>query len=305
MVQDTRRDVWKVLDILNWTSNFLRDKGVPSPRLDAELLLAHVLGVERIQLYVQFERLLSDEERHAYRGLVRRRAGREPVQYILGSQEFWSLTLAVGPGVLIPRSDTEVLVEEALSVLKPLCEASEGTAVSVADVGTGSGAIAVALATELAGLTVWAGDVAAPALACAQRNAQAHGVAERVHILEASGVLPLWEGNQRAPLAAIVSNPPYIPEPQREGLMPEVKVFEPAEALFSGADGMDVIRVIVTEASGEGVLAPDGLLALEVSDGTQAQAVKELLESRGFTGTRIRDDYAGIPRAVVGRLSKG
>ena len=296
-------DPWTVLRILRWTREFFARRGVATPRLDAEVLLASVLGVERIQLYVQYDRPLDPEERERMRVLVRRRGRGEPVQYLVGSQEFWSISFRVRPGVLIPRPDTEVLVEEALAEIRR-DGAQHGAPLRLADVGTGSGCVAVALATELPTAVVYAGDVEDVPLELAAANAAAAGVAERVRVLRAEGLLPLVAAAEE-PLHLVVSNPPYIPTGELPGLMTEVRDFEPVNALVAGPDGLAVIRPLVAAAARPGSLVSGGALALEVAGAAQAETVRHLLEAAGFEAVRVRDDYAGIPRVVVGRRANG
>ncbi len=292
-------EVWTVLSILNWTTDFFAKHGVDSPRLDAELLLARVLEVERIQLYVQYDRPLGGGERDRFRALVKRRAAGEPVQYILGAQEFWSIPLEVTRGVLIPRPDTEIVVEEALACARALAEAEGLGALRIAEVGTGSGAIAIALAKELTDATVWAGDIAAAPLAVAPANAQRAALADRVLVHEACGLTPLWHAANRAPFHLVASNPPYIRTGDYPGLMREVRDWEPREALVAGPEGLDVYRTLIAEAAAPGVLHPTGSIVLEIGDGPQADAVSALLRAAGFRHNRVREDYARRPRVVV------
>ncbi|TNF24101.1 MAG: peptide chain release factor N(5)-glutamine methyltransferase [Deltaproteobacteria bacterium] len=291
-------ETWTVLDILKWTTGFFEKLGIDSPRLTAELLLAHVLGLARIQLYVQFERPLDPIERQTYRELVKRRAAGEPVQYILGDQEFWSLSFVVRPGVLVPRADTEVLVEEAVAIARELA-GREGEGLRIADVGTGSGAIAVALAHELPAAALWADDIADVPLEVAPQNAAAAGVGERVTVLRGAGLTPLLSA--AGPFDVVCSNPPYIRAGDLAGLMREVRDWEPLEALVSGADGLDVLRVLVDEVTRPGALRPDGAVLFEIGDGPQAETVGGWLAARGFTGVRVRKDYGGRPRVVIAR----
>ncbi len=303
--------VWTVLSIIQWTTEFFDKHGVDTPRLDAELLLARVLDVERIQLYVQFQRPLDSRERGRFRTLVKRRARGEPVQYILGQQEFWSIPFEVRAGVLIPRADTEVLVEEALALARTfktdLVAADDapdtGAALPlrIADVGTGSGAIAVALASELPAARVWAGDIADGPLELAPKNAAAAGVHDRVQVTAGPGLAPLWEAAGRAPFHIVASNPPYIRAADYPTLMREVRDWEPREALVAGADGNDVIRHLVSEAARPGRLHPDGALLIEIGDAQQAAQTQALCAAQGLVDTRIRQDLAGRPRVVVAR----
>jgi len=295
----SRSTRWKVLDALNWTVEFFGKAGALSPRLDAELLLAEVLGLQRIELYMQYDRPMTPAERENYRKLVLRRANGEPVQYILGRQGFWSLDLVVGPGVLVPRPDTEVIVEEALVEAKRIAEATGRGALVLGDVGTGSGAIALALATDLPGVTVWAGDMHEAPLGIASRNAAECGLAERVHVVRAD----LLKGLRQLagqPFDLVVSNPPYIRATDMPGLMREVRDWEPSTALVGGGgDGLETIRRLVSQVSDD-TIRPGGALVVEIGDAAQAEALGELLEKVGFVGVRKRSDYGGNVRAVVG-----
>ena len=276
---------WTVLKILQWTADYFAGKEIASARLEAELLLAATLDLDRVGLYVNFERPLDSSELAAFREQVQRRAKGEPVQYILGETEFWSLPFTVSPAVLVPRADTEVLVEEALSRI-------EGP-VHLLDVGTGSGAIAVAMAHEKPEIQVTALDCSEEALHVARGNAERNGVAERVSCL-AGDLAELPPG----PFAMVVSNPPYIPTADCEQLMTEVRDHEPRLALDGGEDGLTAYRQLSSQ-SGE-ILLPGGWLLVEVGVG-QAEDVVALFESAGLAEISSRNDYAGIPRVVAGR----
>lgn len=275
---------WTVLKILEWTADFFRDKGIDSGRRDAELLLGAILRLDRVGLYLQFDRPLEQPELDAYRALVVRRAKREPLQYILGETEFWSLPFSVSPAVLIPRPDTEVLVEEALRL---------APGPRILDVGTGSGVLAVVLAREWPDAEVVALDICPQVLAMAVANARRNGVEGRVRFIEGDLV--------RLPAGAfdlIVSNPPYIPAADLDGLMPEVRDFEPRRALDGGSDGLDPYRALAAQA--ETSLTPNGWLLVEVGI-DQAAAVQQLFSDAGLTEVFCRADYGGIPRVVGGR----
>jgi release factor glutamine methyltransferase len=278
-------EVWTVLKVLQWTAEHLAQKGVDNGRLDAELLLADTLEVDRVGLYLNYDKPLLPEELTRYREQVKRRAGREPLQYILGHCEFWSLPLQVTPAVLIPRPDTEVLVEEALKQAQP--------AAAVLDVGTGSGAIALALASELPVARITGLDQSAAALQVAELNCQALGLQERVELV-VGDLFALPEGEWQL----IVSNPPYIPVDDLPGLMPEVGRFEPALALDGGRDGLDCYRALARQASAR--LTAGGWLLVEVGI-NQAEPVEQLFAEAGLKEIYSRDDYAGIPRVVGGR----
>ena len=280
-----RTECWTVLKILQWTADYFRGKEIGSARLDAELLLSATLKMDRVSLYVNFERPLNADELSSYREKVQRRASREPIQYILAETEFWSLPFNVNPAVLIPRADTEVLVEEALKRMDGCC--------GVLDIGTGSGAIAIALAHEMPEIHVTAIDCSEKALEVARGNARRNGVEDRVAFL-AGDLKSLPPG----PYDVIVSNPPYIPSRDWEQLMPEVRDHEPRLALDGGDDGLEAYRRIAVQAVQ--ILSPDGWLLVEVGI-DQATVVSALFRAAGLTEVLQRDDYAGIPRVVMGR----
>jgi release factor glutamine methyltransferase len=280
-------ETWTILKVLQWTADYLSQKGVENGRRDAELLLCATLDLDRVGLYLNYDRPLTPSELAAFRERVGRRARREPLQHILGRTEFWSLPFFVTPAVLIPRGDTEVLVEEALKRVASHC--------SILDVGTGSGAIAISLAHELSAAAVTAVDISAEALAVAAENARENGVEGHVRFLQADlGTLP------GGPYDLIVANPPYIPAEELAELMPEVRDFEPHLALNGGGDGLDCYRRLLPSAAG--CLKSDGWLLLEVGCG-QAPQVLELLRDNGFAERFAARDLAGIERVVGGRLT--
>ncbi|PNU20164.1 peptide chain release factor N(5)-glutamine methyltransferase [Geothermobacter hydrogeniphilus] len=276
---------WTLLKVLQWTAAHLKSKGVENGRLDAELLLCDLLDLDRVGLYLNFDRPLQQSELAAYRERVRRRAQREPLQHIVGHAGFWTLDLQVGPEALVPRADTEILVEEALKRL-PDSDAA------VLDVGTGSGCIALALAGEKPMLRLTGLDRSGAALQLAARNAESTGLAERIEWLPGD-LRDLPSG----PWRMIVSNPPYIPRADLSALMPEVRDFEPVEALDGGPDGLDAYRALAGQTD---CLADGGWLLVEIGIG-QAEAVRGLFAAAGLDELFVRDDYAGIPRVVGGR----
>ena len=281
----TERDIWTVLKVLNWTKGYLAEKGVENSRLEAEWLLCATTGLDRVGLYVNFEKPLTDAELAAYRALVTRRARREPLQYLLGSQEFYGLDFLVSPAVLIPRHDTEVLVEEALR------RAPAGG--SILDIGVGSGCIAVALAKAIPGADVRGVEKSSSALALAQQNIERHAV--RVTLFEGSLFEPF--AGQRFDL--IVSNPPYIPTADLADLQPEVREYEPVAALDGGADGLDYYRTIIPAAPEH--LTPGGWLLVEIGIG-QAEDVRGMFAAAGFTDIFTAKDPSLIERVVGGKL---
>ena len=279
--------IWTIGRLLQWSEGFFREKGIETPRLDAEVLLAHVLEKPRIYLYVHYDQPLDPEELAAYRGFVRRRAAREPVAYLVGEREFMGLTFAVSPAVLVPQPDTEALVSEARKRLQGK------SGVRIADVGTGSGAIALSLLHALPDLTAAAVDVSAAALKVARENADRFGLTDRVMF---------YEGDLLAPLLgqtfdAVLSNPPYIPQGDIAALPPEVQA-EPRLALDGGADGLDFYRRLVREAVA--FLCPDGFLAVEAGRG-EAAVISELARTNGWIEVEITKDLAGIDRVVTMR----
>ncbi|MCR4424715.1 MAG: peptide chain release factor N(5)-glutamine methyltransferase [Firmicutes bacterium] len=289
-------DRLQVLGVLKLATDYLRSRGIDSARLDAEVLLAEILGMERIRLYVEYDRPLSGRELGAYREAVARRAARVPVAYITGHKEFMSLDFAVDSRVLVPRPDTEILVEAArdeilsMGVSEPM----------IVDLGTGSGAIACSLGKLLPSAHILATDISSDALAVAEANVVRLGLDDRVRLAQGDLFEPLdKEGFSR--VHAVVSNPPYIPEVDMSSLVPEISKHEPAIALLAGPDGLDFFRRMAAEVSP--YLEPGGLIALEVGDG-QANAVAGLLEDAGLVMVRRVCDYAGHFRVVLARTPK-
>ncbi len=288
----SERDVWRIRDLLAWTAEYFERHAIETARLDAEVLLAHSLEEQRLWLYMSLDEAVPEERLAAFRGCVKRRGAHEPVAYIVGEKEFFSLTFEVTPAVLVPRPETELLVQVAVDALRE--EAYRGE-LHIADVGTGSGIVAVTVAGELrepSSLLV-ATDVSEAALDVARRNAERHGVADRIEFRRGSGVEPLEAGEA---YDAIVSNPPYVPTGQLSALSSDIMDHEPIGALDGGRDGLDVIREIVRDAAG--CLVPGGLLALEVGDG-QAAEVANLIEATGeFASRCLHRDFGGIERVV-------
>ena len=279
-----------VTELLKTTTAWFKDRGIDTARLDAELLLSHVLELPRMKLYTSFDRPLVSAELDGYRALVRRRGRREPVAYILGEREFYGRPFAVDPRVLIPRPDTEVLIDEVLARI------DEDAAGVVVDYGTGSGAIALTLAAERPGLKLLAVDVSADALEVARANAEALELADRVGFVRSDGFARVPD-RFRGELLAIVSNPPYIREDERAALMPDVRDHEPGLALFAGNDGLEHYRRIAQAAPW---LQAGGLVAVEVGQG-QSDAVQALFAGAGLTELTVRKDLAGVERVVLGR----
>ena len=280
---------WTVGRLIPWAAEYLGGHGVDSPRLCGELLLAHVLGCSRLDLYLRFEQPLKPEELADFKKLILRRKSREPVDYILGSREFYGLNLLVGPGVLVPRPETEHLVEEALARLKGV------KAPRILDLCTGSGAVALALAHERPDAVVTGCDISPEALTWARRNAHNLALQDRVRWLQGD----LWE-----PVAAgsgffdvITANPPYVTTAEMAELPPEVGRFEPRLALEGGADGLDIVRSIIGGAGAH--LRPLGWLFMELGAGQAAQARRLAQASGAFAEVSLVKDLAGIERVLV------
>ena len=286
-------EVWTIGSILSWTQGYFTEKGIETPRLDTEVLLSHVLGKERIYLYVHFDEPLEKEELAAFRKAVAERARRVPTAYITGRREFMGLDFAVSSATLIPRPDTEILVEAALERLaKMAANANSTRALHFADIGTGTGAIALSVLKYAApDVEAAAVDVSAAALAVARENAEALDLAARVRFHEGDLLAPLED----AAFDAILSNPPYIPDGDIESLAPEVQGYEPLLALKGGADGMDFYARLLLEAPR--VLRAGGFLALEAGIG-QAQKIRALAKEP-WGDVEILPDLAGIERVVV------
>jgi release factor glutamine methyltransferase len=278
---------WTVLRVLQWTTEYFRLKDIEQPRASAEVILAHVLRMERIQLYLNYDRPLIPDELASYRELIRRRATREPTQYITGKQEFWSLEFEVTPDVLIPRPETESLVEEALKLVR-------GSSKCVLDLGTGSGAIAIALAHECPAIQVIATDRSFKALLVARRNASCHHLEERIAFVAAD-----LFGCFRAPggpFDTIISNPPYISEKEFPYLAPEIVRYEPNAALLAGPRGLSLIRRIIEEAPV--YLKPEGSLLMEIGAG-QAEILRtELSQDALIDHFEFIQDYSGVLRVL-------
>jgi len=278
----TAADIWTTLKVLDWTKEYLASRGVENARLEAEWLLCAATGLDRVGLYLNFERPLNDEELAAYRLMVARRGRREPLQHILGTQEFCGLEFEVTPEVLIPRHDTESLVNEALSRMP--------AARSVLDIGTGSGCIAVALACKLPGASVTAVDISEAALAVSRRNAEKNGVV--IEFLQGS----LFEPVVGRRFDLMVSNPPYIPSQDIESLQPEVRDFDPRGALDGGKDGLEVYRALIPAAAV--LLNPGGWLLVEVGIGQATDVAQMFRATKVYSEPVISCGQGGIERVV-------
>jgi release factor glutamine methyltransferase len=278
---------WTVLKLLNWTKGFFAEKGVESPRFEAELLLANAIGVDRVQLYMRFDQPLVADELASFRAAVKRRAQGEPSAYITGSRGFYMIDVKCDRRALIPRSDTEVLVEVVLERL------GDGPK-TVVDIGTGTGVVGLALAHERDDLTLHLTDASAEALALASENVDALGLNARATLHEGDLLAALPDD---LAVDAIVSNPPYVSERTRDKVEASVLDWEPHSALFAGEDGLDVIRRLVPQAFER--LPSGGLLAFEIGF-DQGESAPALVREAGFVDVQMRRDYGDQPRVVSG-----
>jgi release factor glutamine methyltransferase len=282
---------WTIKDILEWTTDYFRKRGIKTARLDAEVLLAHALGANRLHLYLNLDRPLRSEERAQYRELVRRRASREPVALIVGTREFWSIPFRVIPGVLIPRPDTEVLVEAVVN------EVRDAGAPWILEIGTGCGAVAVAVLQELPAARVLATDMDRRALELTFVNAQTARIRGSLELVASDLFSAIRPGTQ---FDVICSNPPYIPSDAIAGLEPEIRLFEPLRALNGGPDGLEFIRLLARDA--RHFLKRGGALILELGEGQAEDCSEILIRIGGFGDIRTFRDLAGKIRVVRGRL---
>lgn len=285
---------WTIRKLIDWTSSDFASRGIDSARLDAEILLAHVLGIERVGLYMDLDRPMAANELEQYRAAVLRRRRREPVAYIVGRRAFYGRLFTVGPDVLVPRPDTETLIDVALQRLP--AEPSSERSLRVLDIGTGSGAIALTLAAERPSMNAVATDLSAAALKVAALNREQLGLVDRVELIEGDLFEPLAG---QPPFDLIASNPPYIAEEELAVLMPEVVVHEPRLALVADDTGTAVHRRIIEDAPA--FLVEGGWLLLEIG-ASQAAVVMSLLEAMGgWNEIATERDLGGFDRVVRAR----
>ena len=281
-----------VLEAIQKSSDFLAKKNVESPRLQTELLLAHLLKLPRMKLYLNFERVLTPAETDSLREFVKRRGQREPLQHITSSTSFCGFEIGVNRHALVPRPETEMLAElgwQFLSTLNP----QPSTAL---DFGTGTGCITIALAAKCPNAKVAALDVSPEALKLAKKNAAANKVTEQIEFLQSEGFATLPKDKS---FDLIISNPPYIPTAEIAALQPEVRDFDPRGALDGGPDGLDFYRKLAAEA--KLFLKPDGKIMLEFGDG-QAEAVKNIFEAQKWIVEAVREDYSQHARILIARF---
>ena len=287
----TKEKNWTVKDLIATTAGFFKGKGITSARLDAELLLSRITKLSRIELYTNFDRLVSQSELDSFRELVRQRAEGKPVKYMLGEAEFYSLKLNITEDVLIPRPETELLIDAASDFLG----GSEKS--FIIDLCTGSGCIAIAVAVNYEDCEIWASDISSKALDVARGNSERHEVSSRIRFFEGDLFGAFGDELQDGTVDMIISNPPYVSEDELAGLPPEVKDFGPREALLGGIDGLDFYRKIISNAPSK--IKNNGKLILELDDG-QSNAVSELINQTGLMKiVEIRNDYQGIARVLI------
>lgn len=275
---------WTIREVLDWTTSDFSTRAIATPRLDAELLVAQALGIDRVGLYLDLDRPLLDDERAEIRALVGRRRNREPVAYILGYRDFYGRRFSVNSSVLIPRPDTETLIEHALACIP------EDAPFRVLDVGTGSGAIALTLAAERPLATVTGTDISEDSLAIASMNAKQLGLEDRVRLEKANLV------NEGSKYDLVISNPPYVTHGEIAELEPEVRDYEPALALEGGEDGLDVVRALVSAAAG--VTCAGAQMLIEVGAGQAELALAIAERSEAWTPVGSYPDLNRIERVV-------
>ena len=280
-----------IKDLLYRSTEYLDSKGIESPRLNAEWLLAHTLGKKRIELYLQFDRLLTKSETDAYRSLIRERVKNKPLQYIIGETDFMGIKIEVDENVLIPRPETEQLVELALERLKT----HNGRAIKILDVGTGSGNIAIALAKFLPAVTITAIEISEKAIAVATRNAEQNEVADRINF-----IIHDIKSDEftHTGFDMIISNPPYISLETMSSLSPDVREWEPETALTDFSDGLDMISEVIKLSMGR--LNENGIILLEIGGNRQSEPLKKMLSKAGYSNIKIGSDYNSHARFASG-----
>lgn len=280
-----------VLEAIQKSADFLGKKSVDSPRLQTELLLAHLLKMPRMNLYLNFERVLTNEETGALRELVKRRGQREPLQHIVGSTNFCGIEIAVNKNALVPRPETELLAEAGWNFLSTINHQSS----TALDFGTGTGCISITLAAKCPNAKNFALDVSADAIALAKQNAEKNKFAGRIEFVQGNGFAALPQNFQ---FDLLISNPPYIPTTEIETLQPEVKNFDPRTALDGGTDGLDFYRMFATQA--KPFLKSEGKIMLEFGDG-QAEAIRKIFEAENWIVEEIKSDYSQRERILIAR----
>jgi release factor glutamine methyltransferase len=289
-----RQKSWIIKDLLKVTADYLKEKEIDSPRLTAEILLSHQLKTDRVNLYLNFDQPLTENEISGYRSLIKRRVLHEPIQYITGIQEFWSLDFMVDPQVIIPRPESELLVEQAVKRIGTNF-AKQSRPPRILDLGTGSGVLAISVAKELTQAQIWATDLSDGALSIARRNAEKHGVSDRIKFMYGD----LWEPitNLNFTFDMIISNPPYVASEEYDDLAPEVRDYEPRLALDGHKGGMYFIEKILK--GGPDYLSPGGWLIMEMAPDQTGKALLFAEQINGY-GEKMRiKDYSHVYRVVL------
>lgn len=286
----------EIYDALRWAEEYLKGLGVPDPLAEAEYLLAHILKCRRVDLFINRNRLLTGEEIKRFKKFIKKRSEREPSQYITGEVEFRGLIFKVAKDVLIPRPETEVLVEEAAKIIERQRVMGKRQKAIIIDLCTGSGCIAVSAAKEIPDIKVYATDISGKALLVAKENAKRHGAEDRIIFLQGNFLEPLKDKGLEGEIDIILSNPPYVSKKDMEKLQPEIKNYEPLLALYGGEDGLDSYRTIIPQALP--YLKKGSYLILEIGYG-QAEGVKDLFAQHpAYSKIEIIKDLSGIERVV-------
>ena len=288
--QNTKKE-WKIIELINWSANYLKEKGVGNPRTSAEILLGFVLNLKRIDLYLNYNRILKEDELINFREVIKRRAKKEPIQYITGSTEFISLPFNVNPTVFIPRPETEILVENIIDISKERWK--EKNVINILDIGTGCGNIAVCLAKYIDNSKIFAIDISDKILKIAEENAKLNSAADKIMLKN----LSIFDASQTEfnDIHIVVSNPPYISLKDFPYLSDEVKLYEPEKGLHDSADGLSFFKVICEKS--KDWLTTDGMLFMEIGLGT-SEKVCDIIKSFGFSKIKILKDYQQIERVV-------
>ena len=296
-MSDTTQQLWTIQKLLEWTTEYFAKTSAVNARLEAEVLLAEALQCERIELYTRFNEVPKEGKLAKFRSWVRRRGAGEPVAYLVGHREFYSLRFAVDPNVLIPRPETEHVVVSALEAAKVLKHRLAADPVRIIDIGTGSGCIAITLAKQIDNCKIAATDFSQAALSVARVNVESHAVGDRVKLFQGDLFAALPKGSQSVHM--IVSNPPYIGENEIETVDDQVKQHEPAVALYSGKLGTEIISRLVAQSPD--YLLPGGFLVFETSPIVMDQCVKLVDTNPAFESIKVQKDFSGLPRVVLAR----
>jgi len=278
--------IWRVVDLLQWITKDFESKGIESSRLDAELILSYALKLDRVQLYINFDRPVIEEELKIIRRLVTRRRRREPIAYIIGKKEFYSIELKMEPGVFIPRPETEILVDTSLKYIK------RGD--KILDIGIGSGAISIALAKNIRDIKIIGIDINEKACILAKENIERYNLSDIIEVRHISMERFFKESEEKFDI--VVSNPPYVPTEEIKDLMPEIKDFEPREAIDGGKDGISFIKKLIKGV--KKILKGEGRVIIEIGDG-QLPLLKEELKNSNFIIEEVSKDLAKKDRVIV------